>query len=173
MSDQQASEKPKRGSLWGRIKGFIAKLYILIVTVALIHFILSDRSESYREFAGEIEQSVADIEIEIPELFPTPDATPGPEPTSTPEPLVFNSRKYGSDAFLPVVLLEPGQYRYVVEGVPGIRKWTVCGVRGLFSKSRDRFTIDEPCDLTLTISDVEGWWSITIEPEPEYQGTGW
>ena len=171
MSDQQASEKPKRGSLWGRFKGFIVKLYILLITLALIHLILSARSESYREFAGEIEQSVSDIEI--PELFPTPDVTPGPKPTPTPEPIVFNSREYGSDAFLPVYLLEPGQYRYVVEGIPDIHRWEVCGILGLFAKPRDRFTIDEPCDLTLTISGIEGPWSIMIEPEPEYQDTSW
>ena len=161
MSGQQV-EKPKRGSLWGRFKGFIVKIYILVITAALIHFALSNHSENYRELVGEIEQSVQDIEIELPEFNPTP------------EPIFFSSDEYGGDAFLPAIVLEPGRYRYIVTGNMWMAELNLCGIRDLFSSPRNRFALDEACEIPLTVAGIgDSPWSIMIEPDLDYQETGW
>lgn len=163
MSDQQV-EKPKRASVWRRFKSFFVKIYIIIVTAALIHFALSTNSETYRDVVGELEQSIQDLEIELPEIEVDP----------TPKPVVFDSDEYGGDAFLPAFILEPGRYRYVITGEPWMGRMVFCGVPGLFSAARDRFDLEDSCEIRLTVSGLgDTPWSITIEPDLEYQATGW
>ncbi|MCY3778988.1 MAG: hypothetical protein OXG78_01645 [Chloroflexi bacterium] len=166
MSDQQV-DKPKRKSIWGRFKGFIVKIYIIVITAALIHFVLANHSENYRQLVVEVEQSVQDIDIELPEIEL-------PELNPTPEPVFFSSDEYGGDAFLPAFILEPGRYRYVITGEPWMEREEFCGVRGLFSAARDRFDLTSNCEIRLTVSGLSDTpWSITIEPDLEYQETGW
>ena len=162
MSTQQAENKPKRRGFRSRIKSLLVNAYIIVATLALIHFALSDSSETYRKVVGDIEESVQDIEIELPELNPTP------------EPIFFSNEEYGGDAFIPAFILEPGRYRYVITGDTWMEREEFCGVRGLFSAARDRFDLEDNCEIRLTVSGVgDTPWSITIEPDTEYQETGW
>ena len=161
MSNQQV-DKPKRRGLWGRFKGFIVKAYIIVATVALIHFVLSNNSETYREVVDDLEQSVQEIQIELPQLNPTP------------EPIFFSSDDYGGDAFLPAIVLEPGRYRYIVTGNMWMAELDLCGIRDLFSSPRSRFDLNEACEIALTVAGIgDSPWSIKIEPDLDYQKTGW
>lgn len=166
MSDQPL-EKPKRNGFWGRVKGTFVKIYLVIVTMALIHFVLANHSANYRELVAELEQSAQDLEIELPDI-----ELPALNPT--PEPILISSEEYGGDAFIPAFILEPGRYRYVVTGEPWMGREEFCGVRGLFSEARERFDLEDSCEIRLTVSGLSDTpWSLMIEPDLDYQETGW
>ncbi|MCY4070992.1 MAG: hypothetical protein OXG60_06815 [Chloroflexi bacterium] len=166
MSEQQEG-KSKRSGFGSRIKAHLTKVYIVFVTIALIHFVLSNHSENYRELVVEVEQSVQDIQIDLPDIEL-------PALNATPEPIFFSDEEYGGDAFIPAFILAPGRYRYIVTGENWMGRQEFCGIRGLFSAARDRFDLDDSCEIRLTVSGLgDTPWSITIEPDTEYQDTGW
>ncbi len=150
-----ATEKQKTGQrTTSRIKRYLARLYVIAITLGFIHLLIAAHSPSYRDIVMEIEEKAK--KIELPVLNPTP------------TPIYFSSEEYGGDAYLPKFVLEPGWYRWEMHNA--IKKplsLPECDLRNVLGDPLGRFKLDVSCEIMLTVfGHGNNPWHIKIEREP-------